>query len=249
MLDLFTGGLDPLVAALLLVVSAFSSFITASFGIGGGGVMLAVLASLLPPAAIIPVHGVVQLGSNTGRAALFVRYTQWKVFWPFLIGSVIGVLIGGMTVVQLHPGWLQIAVGVFILWTVVGKPPAFLRRWGAVSGAFSSFLSMFIGGTGPFVAAYVRAQGYERHAYVGTHATLMTVQHGLKVLMFGFLGFAFSEWALFILALVLAGFVGTWLGKHMLARINEALFKKVLNAILILLSLRLVWAGAMRLWG
>ncbi|WP_172293094.1 sulfite exporter TauE/SafE family protein [Pseudoruegeria sp. HB172150] len=249
MIDLITAGLDWPVVVALLLTSCAASFITAAFGIGGGGVMLAVLASLLPPLAIIPVHGVVQLGSNAGRSVLFLRYMRWELFWPFAIGSVIGVAVGGMTVVQLDPGWLQIAVGAFILWTVFGKTPGIFKRSGPVAGAFSSFLTMFIGGTGPFVAAYVKAQDLERHSHVATQAVLMTLQHGLKSLMFGFLGFAFSEWAGFIAALIVAGFVGTWLGKHMLARINEKRFKLALNAILTVLSLRLIWSGVRLVFG
>ncbi|MDF0599758.1 sulfite exporter TauE/SafE family protein [Psychromarinibacter sp. C21-152] len=248
MLEYMVAGLEPWVALVLLIVSAGASFITAAFGIGGGGVMLAVLATLLPPAAIIPVHAVVQFGSNAGRAALFLRHMRWELFGAFAAGTVLGIGLGGAFVVQLHPGWLQIAVGAFILWSVVGRPPGFLKRSGLIAGAFSSFLTMFIGGTGPFVATYVKAQGYARHDHVATQAVLMTLQHGLKCVAFGVLGFAFAVWAGFIAALVLAGFVGTWTGKRMLARIDEALFSKVLSAILIVLSLRLIWAGAELVW-
>ncbi len=31
--------------------------------------LLAVMATLVPPAALIPTHGVIQIGSNLGRAA------------------------------------------------------------------------------------------------------------------------------------------------------------------------------------
>lgn len=246
--ELITGGLDPGVAALLIAVSGHASFITAAFGIGGGGVMLAALATLLPAAAIVPVHGVVQLGSNVGRAALFLPHMRWRVFGPFALGAVLGTALGGATAVQLHPGWLQIAVGGFILWNAVAKPPAFLRRSGPVAGAVSSFLTMFIGGTGPFVATYVKAQGFDRHGHVATHAVLMSLQHGLKSLAFGLAGFAFADWAGFVLALIAAGFAGTWLGKRALARIDERLFTRILNAILVVLALRLIWAGAGRLW-
>jgi hypothetical protein len=54
------AGLGWTVAGLLIVASFATSFITAAFGIGGGGVLLAILASLVPPAALIPVHGLVQ---------------------------------------------------------------------------------------------------------------------------------------------------------------------------------------------
>ena len=65
MLDtLLPPGMDALVGVALMGISFLGSFITAAFGIGGGVVVLAVLATLLPPAALIPVHGVVQFGSN-----------------------------------------------------------------------------------------------------------------------------------------------------------------------------------------
>ena len=41
------------IAAPLLALSCLASFITAAFGIGGGGVMLAALATLLPCEAVL----------------------------------------------------------------------------------------------------------------------------------------------------------------------------------------------------
>ena len=60
--DLSTGF------ALLLVATSFvTSALTAGLGIGGGVALLAVMAYGMPVAALIPVHGVVQIGSNLGR--------------------------------------------------------------------------------------------------------------------------------------------------------------------------------------
>jgi uncharacterized protein len=77
----------------------------------------------------------------------------------------------------------------------------------------------------------------------------MTVQHGLKTIVFAILGFAFGQWMGFILAMTLAGLVGTLLGKSLLNRIDERRFRLALDAVLILLSLRLIYAGGMELWG
>lgn len=242
-MDTLHAGLGWPVAGTLLAVSFVSSLITVAFGIGGGAVMLAVLATLLPAAAIVPVHGLVQLGSNTGRAALMIKHMRLDLLGGFAAGALLGIVLGGSLVVQLHPGWLQVGVGLFILWSVLATPPAFLRRSGPITGAFSSFLTMFFGGTGPFVATYVKAQKLERHAHVGTHAMLMTVQHLLKTITFGLLGFAFSEWAGLIVLLIVFGFLGTLAGKLVLARIDEKRFVWALNAILVILSLRLIWAG------
>ena len=238
------AGLGWTIAGSLVVASFATSFITAAFGIGGGGVLLAILASLLPPVALIPVHGLVQLGSNAGRAAIMFRHRHRGLVLPFAAGSLVGVALGGSVVVQLPPDILRIGVGLFILWSVLATPPGFLRRSGAVAGAFSSFLTMFFGGTGPFVAAYVKTMRFARMTHVATHALLMTVQHLLKTIAFGFLGFAFGQWMGLIAAMIVSGFLGTVAGRRVLIAIDEARFKLALNAILIVLALRLIWAGA-----
>lgn len=51
---------------LLTLTAAFTSFFTTCFGIGGGVMLLGVMAQVLPPQLIIPLHGAVQLGSNAG---------------------------------------------------------------------------------------------------------------------------------------------------------------------------------------
>ena len=81
------AGLGWALAGGLAAASFVTSFITAAFGIGGGGVLLALLASVLPPAALIPVHGLVQLGSNAGRAAIMARHCDRGVLAVFLSPS------------------------------------------------------------------------------------------------------------------------------------------------------------------
>ena len=85
--DLLHAGLGWPIASALIAFSFLGSFITVAFGIGGGAVMLAVFATLLPAAAIIPVHGLVQLGSNVGRAALTFRHIERPVVVPFFVGA------------------------------------------------------------------------------------------------------------------------------------------------------------------
>jgi uncharacterized membrane protein YfcA len=242
--ETLTAGLGWPVVSLLLGLSFLTSFMTAAFGIGGGAVMLAVLASLLPVAAVIPVHGLVQFGSNVGRTAIFLRHVFTPVLLPFLLGSLVGVTLGGSMVVTLSPALLQMSLGLFILWTVWLPPPGLFRRSAALVGGFSSFLTMFFGGTGPFVAAFVKAQDVPRMTYVGTHAALMTMQHLLKTIVFGFLGFAFAQWLPLVGLLVAVGFLGTLAGRQMLTRIEERYFRMALTAILTVLALRLVWVGA-----
>ncbi|MGI9394559.1 MAG: sulfite exporter TauE/SafE family protein, partial [Boseongicola sp.] len=235
--------------AVLLCASFASSFITVSMGIGGGALLLAIMASLIPPAALIPVHGVIQLGSNAGRLWLLLKHVRWSAIPSFAVGSAVGVAIGGTVVVELPPAIVLIGVGAFVIWTVFAAAPRWLSRWPAIAGLVSSFLTMFFGATGTFVASFSKSLGLPRHSHVATHATLMTLQHTLKVLMFGFLGFAFGPWATVVLAMILSGFLGTYVGRLLLDRMNDRLFKRALDTVLVLISLRLIFAGITNLYG
>lgn len=242
--DLLTpGGLDQGAVGMLLATSFLSSYITAAFGIGGGAVLLAVMASLLPVSALIPVHGVIQFGSNVGRVLVLLRSVHWPALSGFAVGSVLGCALGGAIVVELPANVVQIGVGLFVIWTVFAKAPRWLTAMPLLTGLISSFLTMFFGATGLFVASYTKAFALPRHAHVATHGMLMTLQHGLKILVFGILGFAFGEWGLFIVAMIALGFVGTVAGRYSLDRINDRLFRRALDVLLVAISLRLILAG------
>ncbi len=243
MMELLPEGLS-LAAFWAVVAGSFvASFITAAFGIGGGAVMLAIMAILLPPAALIPVHGVVQFGSNAGRMALLIRSVFWKALPWFAAGSVVGAALGGALVVELPPQFVQIGVGGFVIYTVLARPPKWLSRWPVIGGLVSSFLTMFFGATGLFVASFTKSLALPRHGHVATHAALMTVQHCLKIVVFGLLGFAFGPWLAAIAAMILAGLLGTWAGGLILNRLTDTNFKGVLDVLLVVIAVRLIWGG------
>lgn len=240
---LLPDGLAPVVFAGLVAASAVTSAITASFGIGGGVIMLALMASTLPASALIAVHGAVQLSSNAGRFWMLRDAVAPRALGVFAIGAAAGCLLGGLVAVEL-PGWaVQAGVGLFVLWAVLARVPVWIGRWPLVAGLVSSVLTMFFGATGPFVAVHVRALGLPRQGQVGTNAAMMTIQHALKLVVFGALGFAFGPWLGLIALMSLSGLAGTWIGTHVLGRMSEAGFRRALDILLILIALRLLWQG------
>lgn len=243
-------GLSALSAGILVVTAFFTAALTAAFGIGGGVALLAVMASLVPVAVLIPVHGVVQMGANTGRALVQLREVVWPLLGIFTIGAIIGVLIGGQLVVTLPDILLKSFVGLFVLFTLWG-PKVKGAKGGpiglAVGGVFATILTMFVGATGPFVAALLAPRLDDRRYYAGTHAAAMVMQHGLKVVAFGLLGFAFGAWVPVMVAMVAAGFLGTLLGTKLLHALPEATFRVAFKWVLTLLAFQLI-ASAMWAW-
>ena len=187
--------------------------------------------------------GVVQFGSNAGRTAMMARHIQWGPALWFAVGIVLGIGLGASVVPAIPPAVVLIGVGLFLIWTVLSKPPAWMRDWPLLTGTLTSVLSMAFGASGPFVNTYVKSLDLGRHAHVATTAVLLSGQHLLKALAFGVLGFAYAPWAGLIAALILCGLAGTWTGKQVLNRLSDARFRQALNAVLLLLSARLVWQG------
>jgi uncharacterized protein len=70
MIDILLNGLSAPVAITPVLTATIISLLTASLGAGGGVMLLGVMAQILPPQLVIPLQGVVQLGSNAGPAAM-----------------------------------------------------------------------------------------------------------------------------------------------------------------------------------
>lgn len=235
---------------ILCRVSLLGSLVAGALGLGGGVLVLATMANLLSPTALVPIHGVVQLGSNLSRAVLSWRQTLMSIVTPFFLGSIIGVALGAQFVVALPKYLLQLVIAVFILvstWapkfqsTSTGKVKFFFV------GVLTTIVTMFVGGTGVLVGAFVAPACKERHQFVSTHSVVMTIQHGLKIITFVLLGFAFGPYIPLLIGLVLFSFIGSYAGKLAPNRLPERIFRVALKAILTALSLQLLYTALSQL--
>ena len=218
-------GIGVGAALLLAIASFFTSALTATFGVGGGVAMLALMGLFVPVAALIPVHGTV----------------------PFIMGSVVGAIAGAFLVVQLPDALLKLVLAVFIIAITWAKIPGIDRLGKAglvVASTGLALLSMFVGATGPLVSVILaQILANDRKALVATHAAAMTVQHGLKIVVFGLAGFAFWNWLPLIAAMIAFGFLGTVYGTRLLDRLPEESFRRWFKIGITILALELLWQG------
>ena len=245
-MELLPASLSHGGAALFVIASFFTSALTASFGLGGGVLMLAILGTSLPVASLVPVHGLVQLGSNSGRAWIQRAHVQWSVLAPLLAGAVLGAFAGAMTIVQLPDRPLKLALGLFILAITWLKLPSFGRPGRAgfgVAGAAVAFLSMVFGATGPLLIAFIEKALPGRLQLVATGAAGNILIHGMKVAAFALAGFAFAPWLPLIAAMIASGYLGTVFGTKLLHRIPEARFRLGFKLLLSALALDLARQG------
>ncbi|WP_081964023.1 sulfite exporter TauE/SafE family protein [Hoeflea sp. BAL378] len=227
-------------------MSFFTSALTVSVGIGGGVAMLALMGYLVPVAAIIPVHGVVQLGSNVGRAAVLRSHVAWACLAAFLAGAIPGAWTGGIAVGALPEPALKAALGGFILiitWMRLPRLAAIKLPGFVLTGAVTTFLTMIFGATGPFNAVVLSKTFPDRLRFQATTAAVMSLQHVVKTLAFALAGFAFAPWLPLMAAMILTGLAGTWVGANILRRMPESHFQMIFRICLTVLALDLVRRG------
>lgn len=231
---------------LLCLASFFTSTITSAFGLGGGAMLIIIMVSFMNPLDIIPIHAVIQMSSNMSRAIMLWKHIKFTFMLPFIIGTLIGVTLGGLIIVDLPKYLLQSFIGIFILYSLYGPIAKNVQATNLKFvglGAFSSFVTMFVGGTGPIIAPFIRAITNDRQSTVATHGAFMAWKHGVKIIAFGFLGFSFAQYTPLIIGMLLLGVIGTWVGKVILVWMPEKVFSLGFNFVLTILALRLLFEG------
>lgn len=241
----------PDIGPLLFAGLAFASFVTAFIGVftgtAGGVILLGLMAMVMPPTVLVPVHTVVQLGSGVSRTLIMWRWVMKQIVPPFIIGAVLGAALGAKTFVALPVTWLQTIIGSFILlitWMPnLGRIGAEKGRF-AVLGFFATFLGVFVSATGTLLAPFIASAAPDRRNHVATQGTLMICVHVLKLVAFSFIGFAITAYLPLMVAMIATGAAGNWLGEVALQRLPEKRYRLTLKIFLTILALQLLARAA-----
>lgn len=239
---LFT--LSEFVFISLVITAFFTSLLTASLGAGGGILMLGMIAQVMPPQLVIPIHGIIQLGSNAGRAGMSWRFIDWKVIASFLPGAIIGSIIGMFVLITLSPATMYLLISGFILFLCWGPtlPKMALGKIGmGLASLATTFLTLFVGATGPLVGAFIKQIHADKQKTIATFAAIMTLQHTCKMAVFGYTGFNITPWIPLLICMIVSGALGTWVGLKLSRKLPDKHFHLIFNILLTLLALRLIW--------
>jgi len=90
------------------------------------------------------------------------------------------------------------------------------------------------------VGSYMYRKAYEKLRFTATFSSCMTFQHSLKAFVYVSIGFSFWQWLPLIVAMIISGGVGTWIGIKLLKKLPAEKFKLVFRVILSLLCVQLI---------
>lgn len=240
-----TLPLSIFMAALLFLISIATSVISAVTGMAGGIVLLSFMTLILPHHILIPLHGMIQLVSNSSRAVTLFKEIRWSLLLPFCFGLPFGVLISIFLIKQIENKEIfQLLIAMLIFYSLLNTknkkqrilPPVVYFFVGIGSG----FLSLLVGATGPFLAPFFLRDDLNKKQLIASKSFAQFSTHLLKVPAFLSLGFDYFEYSALILILSMAAIIGTVIGIKLLNKIPEQLFLKLFKLVLFVIACRLV---------
>lgn len=229
---------------ILGIITFLTSTVAGIVGIGGGMMLIAILPSFLPTNALIPVHGLTQMSSNISRAFFGFKDIKFAVMPMFLLGSFIGISIFASIIYFISLEYVPLFVGVYILLSLWSKKfNDILKKYENyfLIGFFQTGLSMVVGATGPLsMTKLLKDYGEDKHAVVATGAAMMSVTHILKVFVFIFFGFVFSDYILILIFMICGAVLGSFVGTKLRDKVDGKKFVNLLKILLSLLALKII---------
>jgi uncharacterized protein len=237
---------------LLFVAGTFAAaLVTGVAGFAFGIVAAAVWLHFLSPAhttALIVAYGLIVQGISVWKLRRSIRLAR---LIPFLLGGAVGVPIGVELLHWTAPATLRLSVGIvlilFSLYSLLRPQVAPVTAGKATDGAIGVLNGVVGGATGLAGIAltiWCTLRGWPRDEQ-------RTVFQPVGVAIFVMTGFWLGGTGLigadtlhlFVIGLPVL-LVGTWVGLRLYARLDEAGFRKVVLALLLISGLGLVIRGS-----
>jgi uncharacterized membrane protein YfcA len=226
----------------LSICAFFTSIISAITGMAGGIVLFSIMTFFFPISVIIPIHGVVQLVSNSSRTLWLRKSIKKEIFIPFLIGAPAGAFISTIFIHQvLNKNFPLFLIALLIFYTVFRPkklPSLKIPNYGFLFVGFvAGLLGILIGPTGPFIAPFFLRDDLQKEEIVATKSSVQIIVHLLKLPSFLYLGFRYQDHILSIVLLCLAAIIGTKYGVGLLKKLPEKVFLYIFKGFLLLQSI------------
>ncbi|MCH1568891.1 MAG: TSUP family transporter [Alphaproteobacteria bacterium] len=224
--------MSAIIIAIILTATLATAFLSSIFGMLGGLILMGVLASILPVASAMVLHGLIQLTSNGYRAWLNRRDVDWSIVTSLFIGNVLA--MSGLEFIAFSPDRITVllALGLlpYIAWALPEKLALDVskRPVGLFAGAVVVATNLLAGVGGPLLDVFFQRVTLTRHQVVATKAVAQALGHISKIIFYGGLAASAStdDWPTVWLlgAAIIASIVGTTLGKRVLDRMQDATF-------------------------
>jgi len=238
--------MNPNIAVAIIVFLAI--FTQAIAGSGLALIAMPLLVGILEP---LTAASLVALMAITTQLIMLARYRQSlqvNGLWRLMVGSLVGIPIGIYALSQLDERVILTALGLVLITYVVISlftlplPPFHNPNWGYGFGFISGLLGGAYNTGGPPFVIYGLSQKWEPQHFKANLQLLLMVNSVSVVIAHFFAGHYTSEvlqnYLLALPMILLGALTGFWIDRY----INEAVFRKIVLVVLLVIGLRMLLA-------
>lgn len=218
----------------LFFLLAFVSEIIGTLSGFGSSVFFVPLAGMLFDfKTTLALTGILHIFSTSAQVYMFRKKINWALLVKIGIPSVVMVIIGAWLNNKLNLKYAEMVMGLFLIAFAITffikkdlrfKPTNFNAIAG---GAVAGFLAGLIGTGGAIRGATLTAFDLKKDSFVGTSAGIDFAVDLSRTVVYLWNGYLDKKYIWYIPVLFVLAYAGAWIGKKLLAKIPENIFRKI----------------------
>jgi hypothetical protein len=233
----------------LLILAAVVFFAILTQAVSGFGLALIAMPLLVTLIAPVEAASLVALMAVTTQIIMLLRYRRALVLrplWRLMVGSLIGIPIGVIALSQLESKVILFVLGVILvsysLYSLFAPPLPMIKNpnWGYAFGFASGLLGGAYNTGGPPFVIYGASQRWETTVFKANLQVLLMVNSVSVVIAHLIAGHytleVLRDYATALPMILLGAGAGFWLDRY----IDEALFRKIILVLLLVIGSRLI---------
>jgi uncharacterized membrane protein YfcA len=234
---------------LFFISALIAEIIGTMAGFGSSTIFLPLALLFVDFKTAIILVAIFHLFGNLGRIAFFRQGFDKRIILRFGVPSVLLSLLGAFLIGLLPQPILKLILGVFLIVTsmsFLAKPGLkFPENTGTLiaGGSATGFITALVGTGGALRATLLQGFNIEKVKYIATAATIALATDVTRIPVYISQGFLAERYYLYLPVLFGIALAGSFIGRKVVKRINQDVFRKMVLIAIILVSIKFIVDG------
>lgn len=195
---------------------------------------------------VLALTGLLHIFSNTAKIVLFRKSIDWKLTLWLGVSSIVLAITGAYVTRHVDFLYAKMIMAIFLITfsTFFFLKPAFILsptlKNSILGGAVAGFLAGFIGTGGAIRGLVLTAFNLEKNVFVGTSAAIDFGVDLSRTVIYLDANYLAKKEIWYIPVLMVAAFLGSYLGKRLLNKIPQETFKKIVLGLIFMMGVSMI---------
>ena len=234
---------------MFFIVAFISEIIGAIAGFGSSTIFLPLALFFVDFETALILVAISHLFGNLGRVNFFRHGIDKKIIAAFGIPSIIFSFLGASIVGIVSQDVLKLTLGIFL--TVISvlflfrpelKVPT-TKNVIMTGGGISGLITGLVGTGGALRATFLTGFNLEKTKYIATAAVIALGTDATRIPLYLSQGFLLEQYYYYIPILAATAIGGSFVGKKVVGKINQKVFRKIVLIAIILVSINFIISG------